>query len=462
MHAAKVVGQIWDFAKQITTGDVVALPLKSHRAIALGKVEGGYEYRELAPTIKHTIPVKWLKIIPRDQFDQDLLYSLGSLMTVCQIERNDAEARIKHLIENVEDDKTAKGELMTILEDQKTRNNLNDSQLTDIIKEFKVWLISDPGQKLKKIVVEEKHEVRKIMKNLETLDKQSDDFTDWVLYGLLPHIKTQYAKRVSIYRAFRNIRKFFTVLYHYDEKDFNIIASRVYTLIKNVEGSPQQLDKWISEFVSEKTYSRGFQCGAISPLFSAVNDSLPVINSRVVNTYNHFANIFGWYDRMSPRLSSYLNGVGQCKKLIEVINEAELKDLANLDLFCYWYDYLFQSSKDEDSEADDDEIGYVINEKIKTTELDFPKFLESIEGLDILSTLQSPSLKNPDMVKINEVIRNCSIGKWVVPNFQRYFDWNKNNVKEFLESIFNDYYVGSLLFWEVVMNHNWTLFQLEA
>jgi restriction system protein len=73
---------------------LVALPLKSQSAIALGRIEEDYNYKELAPTIRHTRPVKWLKTIPRSQFDQDLLFSLGALMTVCQIKRYDAENRI--------------------------------------------------------------------------------------------------------------------------------------------------------------------------------------------------------------------------------------------------------------------------------------------------------------------------------------------------------------------------------
>jgi restriction system protein len=139
-HTVNVVGQIWNFANQIKIGDVVVLPLKSRRVMVLGEVQGRYEYRELAPTIRHIIPVKWLKIVPRRQLDQDLLYSLGSLMTVCRIERNDAEDKIKHLIENVDDDKAVIEGLKSILEEPKPIDDMNDKQqLSNIIKEFKIW-----------------------------------------------------------------------------------------------------------------------------------------------------------------------------------------------------------------------------------------------------------------------------------------------------------------------------------
>ena len=78
MSMVRMVGQMWDFAKEIKTGDIVALPLKSQSAIALGRIEGDYEFRELTPQVKHIRPVKWSGIIPRSQFDQDLLYSLGA------------------------------------------------------------------------------------------------------------------------------------------------------------------------------------------------------------------------------------------------------------------------------------------------------------------------------------------------------------------------------------------------
>jgi len=98
MQAANEVGQIWRFIHEIQKGDLVALPLKTQSAIAIGKVVGDYEYKELANNIKHIRRVEWLKTIPRSAFDQDILYSLGAFMTVCQISRNNAENRIKELL----------------------------------------------------------------------------------------------------------------------------------------------------------------------------------------------------------------------------------------------------------------------------------------------------------------------------------------------------------------------------
>jgi restriction system protein len=98
-QAANEVGQIWRFMQEIKKGDLVALPLKKQSVIALGRIEDTkYQYNKISENVKHTRKVKWLKNIPRSAFDQDLLYSLGAFMTVCQIKRNDAESRIKKLL----------------------------------------------------------------------------------------------------------------------------------------------------------------------------------------------------------------------------------------------------------------------------------------------------------------------------------------------------------------------------
>jgi len=54
----------------------------------------------------------------------------------------------------------------------------------------------------------------------------------------------------------------------------------------------------------------------------------------------------------------------------------------------------------------------------------------------------------PRKTGIPNIIDLCESGEWTVPDFQRFFDWDKNMVKNFLNSIFHGYYVGSLLLWE--------------
>ena len=93
--------QIWRFAKEIQIGDYVVLPLKTEPVIAIGQVTGEYEFdTTIAEEVRHIRRVKWLTTdMPRTRLDQDLLYSLGAFMTVCRIQRNDAETRIPQVLQ---------------------------------------------------------------------------------------------------------------------------------------------------------------------------------------------------------------------------------------------------------------------------------------------------------------------------------------------------------------------------
>ncbi|MFE4123168.1 restriction endonuclease [Priestia sp. YIM B13486] len=94
--------QVWRFKNEIEIGDLVVLPLKQEPSIAVGEVISDYEFTEnLGPDIIHTRRVRWItKDMPRTSLNQDLLYSLGAFMTVCRIQRNDAETRIPAAVQS--------------------------------------------------------------------------------------------------------------------------------------------------------------------------------------------------------------------------------------------------------------------------------------------------------------------------------------------------------------------------
>jgi len=94
-------GQLWAFYKRIEINDIVVLPLKTgNSTIAIGRIKGPYEYRDG----RHTRKVEWIRDdVPRSDFGQDLLYSFGAFMTVCQIQRNDAESRVLAVLNGKKD-----------------------------------------------------------------------------------------------------------------------------------------------------------------------------------------------------------------------------------------------------------------------------------------------------------------------------------------------------------------------
>ena len=88
-----------------------------------------------------------------------------------------------------------------------------------------------------------------------------------------------------------------------------------------------------------------------------------------------------------------------------------------------------------------------IEQETKSIEVSYDDLFQQIDFKRLLK-YDPLSLSDPQRIKIQQVINKCSETKWVVPHFQRYFDWNKKNIKELIESVFYDYYIGSFLLWE--------------
>lgn len=100
------------------------------------------------------------------------------------------------------------------------------------------------------------------------------------------------------------------------------------------------------------------------------------------------------------------------------------------------------------SQLTEEERSLIGKEDAKLKEIDLPEFIETVD-LGRSSRFISPSyLRNPEKIRINHIIENCSNTSWVLPHFQRYFDWKKGDIRSFLESVFNGYYVGALLLWD--------------
>ena len=92
--------QLWRFRHELQRDDMVVLPRKHTRAVAVGRVAGDYAYRpELSTEAPHTRPVRWCATdVPRSDFDQDLLNSFGALATVSQPQAQNAEERIEAVV----------------------------------------------------------------------------------------------------------------------------------------------------------------------------------------------------------------------------------------------------------------------------------------------------------------------------------------------------------------------------
>jgi len=93
--------QVWAFYQKMNVGDWVILPSKLKSAIHIAEITSDYAFDEKGDDVFcHYRKVTWIATdIPRSSFDQDLLYSFGASMTVCQVKRNDAENRVRAMAE---------------------------------------------------------------------------------------------------------------------------------------------------------------------------------------------------------------------------------------------------------------------------------------------------------------------------------------------------------------------------
>lgn len=90
--------QLWGL-RSIVPGDIVILPLSATGTLAIGRCTHGYEHLDDSAPARHTVRVDWIRDdVPRAVLGEDLLASLGSLLTVFQVSRNNAEARFEQVL----------------------------------------------------------------------------------------------------------------------------------------------------------------------------------------------------------------------------------------------------------------------------------------------------------------------------------------------------------------------------
>lgn len=145
--------QIWPIAHKMKIGDWVVLPSKINRTLHFGKITGEYVFdKSLGSPYYHYREVDWFAIdIPRDRFDQDILYSLGAFMTVCRIHKNNAEKRIKQMAENDWNVKPRTGRQLIDEIDEESKIDLEEY----ILDQISEWIIQKfKGYKMEELIEE--------------------------------------------------------------------------------------------------------------------------------------------------------------------------------------------------------------------------------------------------------------------------------------------------------------------
>jgi len=93
---------MWALRDTITAGDVIVMPMKTTKKVALGICTGGYQYRssETDTTRRHTIGVDWKRTdVSRAAIKDDLRNTINGAMTIFKASKNNAEARLRTVID---------------------------------------------------------------------------------------------------------------------------------------------------------------------------------------------------------------------------------------------------------------------------------------------------------------------------------------------------------------------------
>lgn len=101
---ANRTGQLWAFRSRIHNGDVVVMPLKTRRGyLAVGRCDGEYRYEAGSGdgNPRHSLPVRWNEEhVAKTSIKDDLLFSLGGIMTVFNPSRNNGDQRLEHVLQH--------------------------------------------------------------------------------------------------------------------------------------------------------------------------------------------------------------------------------------------------------------------------------------------------------------------------------------------------------------------------
>ena len=84
----------------------------------------------------------------------------------------------------------------------------------------------------------------------------------------------------------------------------------------------------------------------------------------------------------------------------------------------------------------------------RVEKIDWEKYLTEVDFTATKFTKPHPSAsidRNP--FAIRDIKRNTETKEWVIPIFQRFFDWSNEDIKDLWNSIFRGYYVGAFLLW---------------
>lgn len=142
-QAASQASQLWRFAHDMQVGEMVVLPRRHPRVIAVGRITGDYVYNptDYEAPLPHTRKVEWrVQEVPRANFDPDLIRSMNGNSTVYQVQSSNAEDRISAIVNAYLGNEQVL-DIPAPISNGETSNELDESVAIDLEQDIKIRII---------------------------------------------------------------------------------------------------------------------------------------------------------------------------------------------------------------------------------------------------------------------------------------------------------------------------------
>ncbi|SRR6266436_691740 len=211
----------------------------------------------------------------------------------------------------------------------------------ELVKRFQrfrhEYLDTPEGREHRQNQLREQEEVQSIYRNLRAKQQGGEGVTDEVLKRLLPYADTKgnraRGNRISTWPCItKDVRTWFEGAKWKTAAEWQEVAK--WLLDISEAGRLQDWKGW--NMLADQSVRKGFACGFITPIVHCLNPALPVINSKVVDTYKQVARELSVDSEISLVLAEYPQSQQTLLNLVKQLEPLGIHDLLEWDIYCHW------------------------------------------------------------------------------------------------------------------------------
>lgn len=212
------------------------------------------------------------------------------------------------------------------------------TELLQRIEQYRTTYLGEmAGRKLLQQQLDEHAVIQAAYQNIQQARTQGQDVTDRTLLTLLPHQDTQYNRErgahISAWPCItKDVVQWFEGAKWKQPGDWHDSALWILEIVE--AGRVEEWATW--NHLANQPMQKGFGCGFITPIVHCLNNSLPVVNSKVVKTYAEVVAELGVGDEISASLLDYQENAQRVVRLVEQLKPLGLGNLTEWDIYCHW------------------------------------------------------------------------------------------------------------------------------